>query len=193
MTNFKENKVAETKATFAEAVAKKNNKPTGPKSEKAKYEVSKNAIKNGFSSKRFIIYGENVKEFEEYRDGMIDFLEPINAIHLDMCFQIILSGWNSKRLNSAKNGVYNLEAKLALENSYNVENIHTKNNKQVNKIIKHHNKDSQVLGLIFARDCAGENVIASITELEQKTLARYHKILNHILFIDLERGKKYEQ
>ena len=50
MTNFYENNVAETKATFAKTISKKNNKPTGPVSDQAKYEVSKNALKNGFSS-----------------------------------------------------------------------------------------------------------------------------------------------
>ena len=86
MANFYENNVAETKATFAEKVSKKNNNTTGPVSDQAKYEVSKNALKNGFSSKRFIIYGENKKEYEQYRDGLLSELKPINSIHVDICF-----------------------------------------------------------------------------------------------------------
>ena len=124
MANLYENNVAETKATFAEKVSKKNNNPTGPVSDQAKYEVSKNALKNGFSSKRFIIYGENKKEYEQYRDGLLSELKPINSIHVDICFQIIMTGWNIKRLNNSRNGVYNLETKQTLENSFNIENIH---------------------------------------------------------------------
>ncbi len=119
MKMFNENNVAETKATFEEAITKKKNTPTGPMSERAKYEVSKNALKTGLSSKRFIIYGENKKEYEQYRDNFIDILKPINQIHVDTCFHIILTGWNIKRVSKARNGAYNLETKLTLENSYN--------------------------------------------------------------------------
>ena len=181
MANFYENNVAETKATFAEKVSKKNNNPTGPVSDQAKYEVSKNALKNGFSSKRFIIYGENKKEYEQYRDGLLSELKPINSIHVDICFQIIMTGWNIKRLNNSRNGVYNLETKQTLENSFNIENIYSKSDKHIKKYLNHHNKNSEVFGLIFARDCAGSKVIEHITELEQKMMARYHKILNQYL------------
>ena len=168
MANFYEKNVAETKSTFAEKVNKKNNKPTGPLSDQAKYEVSKNALKNGFSSKRFIIYGENKKEYEQYRDGLLSELKPINSIHIDICFQIIMTGWNIKRLNNSRNGVYNLETKQTLENSFNIENIYNKSDKHIKKYLNHHNKNSEVFGLIFARDCAGSKVIEHITELEQK-------------------------
>ncbi|NCU45199.1 MAG: hypothetical protein EBX22_02195 [Candidatus Fonsibacter ubiquis] len=155
--------------------------PTGPVSDQAKYEVSKNALKNGFSSKRFIIYGENKKEYEQYRDGLLSELKPINSIHVDICFQIIMTGWNIKRLNNSRNGVYNLETKQTLENSFNIENIYSKSDKHIKKYLNHHNKNSEVFGLIFARDCAGSKVIEHITELEQKMMARYHKILNQYL------------
>ena len=158
-----------------------DNNPTGPVSDQAKYEVSKNALKNGFSSKRFIIYGENKKEYEQYRDGLLSELKPINSIHVDICFQIIMTGWNIKRLNNSRNGVYNLETKQTLENSFNIENIYNKSDKHIKKYLNHHNKNSEVFGLIFARDCAGSKVIEHITELEQKMMARYHKILNQYL------------
>jgi len=181
MKIINENNVAETKATFEEAITKKKNTPTGPMSERAKYEVSKNVLKTGLSSKRFIIYGENKKEYEQYRDAYIDILKPINQIHVDICFQIILTGWNIKRVDKARNGAYNLETKLTLENSYNIESIHSKSDKEINKYLKHHNKNFEVSGIIFARDCAGSNIIDNLTNLEQKLMARYHKILNQYL------------
>lgn len=181
MKKFNENNVAETMATFTEAIIKKKNTPTGPMSERAKYEVSKNALKTGLSSKRFIIYGENKKEYERYRDDYIDYLKPINPVHEDICFHIILTGWNIKRVGIARSGAYNLETKLTLENSYNIENIHSKNDKQINKYLKHHNKNFEVSGIVFARDCAGAKIINNLTDLEQKLMARYHKILNQYL------------
>jgi hypothetical protein len=92
-----------------------------------------------------------------------------------------MTGWNIKRLNNSRNGVYNLETKQTLENSFNIENIYSKSDKHIKKYLNHHNKNSEVFGLIFARDCAGSKVIEHITELEQKMMARYHKILNQYL------------
>jgi hypothetical protein len=181
MQKFNENNVAETKATFTEAIIKKKNTPTGPMSERAKYQISKNALKTGLSSKRFVIFGENKKEYERYRDNYIDYLKPINPVHEDICFHIILTGWNIKRVSKARNGAYNLETKLTLENSYNIENIHSKSEKEINKYLNHHNKNFEVSGIIFARDCAGTNIIDHLTNLEQKLMARYHKILNQYL------------
>jgi hypothetical protein len=87
----------------------------------------------------------------------------------------------NRRLNNSRNGVYNLETKQTLENSFNIENIYNKSDKHIKKYLNHHNKNSEVFGLIFARDCAGSKVIEHITELEQKMMARYHKILNQYL------------
>ena len=61
---FNEENNAETKASFSNALAERAKSKKGPTTERAKYQISKNNIKNGFCSKRFIIYGENKKEFE---------------------------------------------------------------------------------------------------------------------------------
>ena len=55
MTTFNEKNEAETKASFSNVLADKAKKRKGPSTERAKYQVSKNNIKNGFCSKRFII------------------------------------------------------------------------------------------------------------------------------------------
>lgn len=46
------------------------------KTEKTKYLISKSKIKDGFSSDKFIIFGEDKREFERYRNLMIDELDP---------------------------------------------------------------------------------------------------------------------
>ena len=60
MTTFNEENNAETKASFSNALAERAKSKKGPTTERAKYQISKNNIKNGFCSKRFIIYGENI-------------------------------------------------------------------------------------------------------------------------------------
>ena len=115
MTTFNEKNEAETKASFSNVLADKAKKRKGPSTERAKYQVSKNNIKNGFCSKRFIIYGENKKEFERYRDELLEFLDPITPIQMDMCFHLIQNGWHIKRLSYVRNGHYNNELKSVLE------------------------------------------------------------------------------
>lgn len=62
MTIIYEGNNAESKDLFNIAIEKRaNNKSL--LTNRSKYQISKNNIKNGFSSKRFIIYGENKKEF----------------------------------------------------------------------------------------------------------------------------------
>ena len=89
MTTFNQENDAETKASFSNVLAERAKSKKGPATERAKYQVSKNNIKNGFCSKRFIIYGENKKEFERYRDELLEFLDPITPIQIDMCFHLL--------------------------------------------------------------------------------------------------------
>jgi hypothetical protein len=182
MKMFNENNVAETKATFEEAITKKKNTPTGPMSERAKYEVSKNALKTGLSSKRFIIYGENKKEYEQYRDNFIDILKPINQIHVDICFHIILTGWNIKRVSKARNGAYNLETKLALENSYNIDNDHIPNNNILESINKC-TTDMELYNIM-------KQPLYSNINLNKKNHNKYIQLPNLLIYGPSGSGKK---
>ena len=47
----------------------------GPKSDLGKLKSSKNSLKHGLTAKQLVI-GESYKEFEKYRDRMIDELKP---------------------------------------------------------------------------------------------------------------------
>ena len=100
MTTFNEENNTETKASFSNALAERAKSKKGPTTERAKYQISKNNIKNGFCSKRFIVYGENKKEFEGYRDELLEFLDPITPIQTDMCFHLIQNGWFMKNVDT---------------------------------------------------------------------------------------------
>ena len=193
MTTFNEENDAETKVSFSNALAERAKTKKGPTTERAKYQISKNNIKNGFCSKRFIIYGENKKEFERYRDELLEFLDPITPIQTDMCFHLIQNGWNIKRLNYLRNGLYNIEIKSVLENSYNYEEVHHKKHGEIKKILNELGNKDEVLGMVFARDCIGSGTQSRLTAIENSMHAKYYKIYREYMLDRFGRENHYEK
>jgi len=189
MTTFNQENDAETKASFSNVLAERAKSKKGPTTERAKYQVSKNNIKNGFCSKRFIIYGENKKEFERYRDGLLEFLDPITPIQIDMCFHLLQNGWHIKRLSYVRNGHYNNEIKSVLENSYNYEDVYLKKHGEIKKILNGLGNKDEVLGIVFSRDCVGIGAQSRLIAIENSMHAKYYKIYREYM---LDRfGKEY--
>ena len=189
MTTFNQENDAETKASFSNVLAERAKSKKGPTTERAKYQVSKNNIKNGFCSKRFIIYGENKKEFERYRDELLEFLDPITPIQIDMCFHLLQNGWHIKRLSYVRNGHYNNEIKSVLENSYNYEDVYLKKHGEIKKILNGLGNKDEVLGIVFSRDCVGIGAQSRLIAIENSMHAKYYKIYREYM---LDRfGKEY--
>ena len=189
MTTFNQENDAETKASFSNVLAERAKSKKGPATERAKYQVSKNNIKNGFCSKRFIIYGENKKEFERYRDELLEFLDPITPIQIDMCFHLLQNGWHIKRLSYVRNGHYNNEIKSVLENSYNYEDVYLKKHGEIKKILNGLGNKDEVLGIVFSRDCVGIGAQSRLIAIENSMHAKYYKIYREYM---LDRfGREY--
>ena len=189
MTIIYEDNNAESKGSFNKAIEKRANNKS-PLTDRSKYQISKNNIKNGFSSKRFIIYGENKKEFERYREERLDYLDPTNPIQVEMCFHLIRAGWNLRRINTIRTGLLNIEIKNTLENSYNDEDVHKNDAKEIKNIIKEVSDKNEVLGIVFSRDCIGSNTIAKLTSIENSLHTLFYKIKREYM---LDRfGKEYD-
>jgi len=189
MTTFNQENDAETKASFSNVLTERAKSKKGPTTERAKYQVSKNNIKNGFCSKRFIVYGENKKEFERYRDELLEFLDPLTPIQIDMCFHLLQNGWHIKRLSYVRNGHYNNEIKSVLENSYNYEDIYLKKHGEIKKILNGLGNKDEVLGIVFSRDCVGIGAQSRLIAIENSMHAKYYKIYREYM---LDRfGKEY--
>ncbi len=180
---------AESKSSFNKAIEKRANNKSSL-TDRSKYQISKNNIKNGFSSKRFIIYGENKKEFERYREERLDYLDPTNPIQVEMCFHLIRAGWNLRRINTIRTGLLNIEIKNTLENSYNYEDVHKNDTKEIKNIFKEVPDRNEVLGIVFSRDCIGSNTIAKLTSIENSLHTLFYKIKREYM---LDRfGKEYD-
>jgi len=190
MTIIYEENNAESKDSFNKTLDQRA-KNKGSLTDKAKYQISKNNIKNGFCSKRFIIYGENKKEFERYRDERLNYLDPTNPIQVDMCFHLIQIGWNLKRINILRTGLQNIEIKNTLENSYNYEDVHRNNAKEIKNIFKELPDKNEILGIVFTRDCIGSNTLAKLTTIENSFHAKFYKIKREYMFDRLNREYDY--
>ncbi len=190
MTIIYEENNAESKDSFNKTLDQRA-KNKGSLTDKAKYQISKNNIKNGFCSKRFIIYGENKKEFERYRDERLNYLDPTNPIQVDMCFHLIQIGWNLKRINILRTGLQNIEIKNTLENSYNYEDVHRNNAKEIKNIFKELPDTNEILGIVFTRDCIGSNTLAKLTTIENSFHAKFYKIKREYMFDRFNREYDY--
>jgi hypothetical protein len=190
MTIIYEENNAESKNSFNKTLDQRA-KNKGSLTDKAKYQISKNNIKNGFCSKRFIIYGENKKEFERYRDERLNYLDPTNPIQVDMCFHLIQIGWNLKRINILRTGLQNIEIKNTLENSYNYEDVHRNNAKEIKNIFKELPDKNEILGIVFTRDCIGSNTLAKLTTIENSFHAKFYKIKREYMFDRFNREYDY--
>lgn len=185
----KNNDQMESKISFKE-VLEQNFPPR--KTEKTKYLISKSKIKSGFSSEKFIIFGEDKREFNRYRNSMIDQLDPKTIVQVDLLFMIIKHGWDLKRINLIRNGLMNAETRILIEKAFNIEDTQTLNKEEIEKELNDLNKKSEVMGMVFARDCIGVNAFEKLSRLETSIHSKYIKIYE---YYKLDRFGKdlYEQ
>lgn len=72
-------------------------KSTGPRSIEGKEKSAQNALKFGFTDKKFIIPDEERKDFDEYHQKMIDVLKPNTILTEEMVLNISMAFWKSRR------------------------------------------------------------------------------------------------
>lgn len=83
-------------------------KSTGPKTLDGKEKSSQNAIKYGFTSKKFIIPDEEKAEFDDYLQKMIDILKPNTILTEEMVLNICLAFWKSRRYANLESLVFKI-------------------------------------------------------------------------------------
>ena len=189
MKKNKNNDQMESKISFREVLEK--NFPAR-KTEKTKYLISKSKIKDGFSSDKFIIIGEDKREFERYRNLMIDELDPKTVIQVDLVFMILKHGWDLKRINLMRNGLMNAETRILLEKAFNIEDAQFLNKEEIEKELNNLDKKSEVMGMIYARDCISVNAFEKLSKLETSINAKYIKIYDYYK-LDSFGKELYEQ
>jgi len=82
-------------------------KSTGPKTTNGKFRSCRNALKHGLDSRKHLIIGEDLKEFEEMKESYIKMFEPSNILEVEECMQIIAMSWKIRRFSVVETGLYN--------------------------------------------------------------------------------------
>ena len=164
-------------ASKKQIIANKNNskKSTGPVSKLGKLKSSQNSIKHGLTSKQLII-GEDISQFENYRDRMTNELKPIGILQEEVVFKIIDTGYRLRRIGEVEAGIYNQEI-LHYEADDYKEVIASKIDfkDEDSNILKSSNHSVNLKGLAFARDANHGSAILKLNTIEDRLLNKYYK------------------
>jgi hypothetical protein len=95
-------------ATDAQIQANQMNaqKSTGPRTEAGKAAVAQNALKHGLRCERAVIVGEDVGEFEFYRDEMLGELAPAGVAESMLAERVVSLSWRLRRAERVQNEAF---------------------------------------------------------------------------------------
>jgi len=95
-------------ATQAQVLANRLNaqKSTGPRTAQGKETVAQNAVKHGLRTERAVIVGEDLGEFELYRDEMLAELAPAGAMESMLAERVVSLSWRLRRAERVQNEAF---------------------------------------------------------------------------------------
>ena len=157
----------------------------GPKTDLGKLNSSKNSLKHGLTAKQLVI-GENLKEFEQYRDQMIEALKPVGILEEQVVFKIIDVGFRLRRIGKIEAGIYNQEILHHEADDYKnklAEKIVFKDE----ELVQSSDRSINLKGLAFARDCKYGSAILKLNTIEDKLMNKYYRQLDLLKMMQEER------
>jgi len=95
-------------ATESQVLANRLNarKSTGPRTVEGKEIVAQNAVKHGLCARRAVIVGEDLGEFEFYRDEMLGELAPGGAMESMLAERVVSLSWRLRRAERVQNEAF---------------------------------------------------------------------------------------
>ena len=148
----------------------------GPKTDLGKLNSSKNSLKHGLTAKQLVI-GEDLNEFEKYRDHMIEALKPEGILEEQVVFKIIDVGFRLRRIGGIEAGIYNQEILHHEIDEYKqkmAEKIEFKDE----ELVQSSDRSINLKGLAFARDCKYGSAILKLNTIEDKLMNKYYRQLD---------------
>ena len=166
-------------ASHKQILANRNNslKSTGPKTDLGKLNSSKNSLKHGLTAKQLVI-GENLKEFEKYRDQMIDALKPEGILEEQVVFKIIDVGFRLLRIGGIEAGIYNQEILHHEADEYKNKIAEKIEFKEEEELVQSSDKSINLKGLAFCRDSKYGSAILKLNTIEDKLMNKYYRLLD---------------
>ena len=157
----------------------------GPKTDLGKLNSSKNSLKHGLTAKQLVI-GENLKEFEQYRDQMIEALKPVGILEEQVVFKIIDVGFRLRRIGKIEAGIYNQEILHHEADEYK-NKIAEKIVFKEEELVQSSDRSINLKGLAFARDCKYGSAILKLNTIEDKLMNKYYRQLDLLKMMQEER------
>ena len=157
----------------------------GPKTDLGKLNSSKNSLKHGLTAKQLVI-GENLKEFEQYRDQMIEELKPVGILQEQVVFKIIDVGFRLRRIGKIEAGIYNQEILHHEADEYK-NKIAEKIVFKEEDLVQFSDRSINLKGLAFARDCKYGSAILKLNTIEDKLMNKYYRQLDLLKMMQEER------
>ena len=90
-------------------------KSTGAKSKRGKAVIASNAIKHGLFAKRLILQDENLDEYAQLIEGLINTLNPVGTLEQILVEKIAVATWKQLRLIRAENASIELSRRLDIQ------------------------------------------------------------------------------
>ena len=154
-------------------------KSTGPKTVSGKFRSCRNAFKHGLDSRKHLIIGEDIKEFQEMRESYIKMLEPSNILEVEDCMQIIAMSWKIRRFSVVETGLYNQDMMQQLKNSTNEISAILLKRPDFESIAKELDQVPELQGLAFRRDCKEENANIKLNTMYVRLVITRNKLLEN--------------
>ena len=162
-----------------EANRENGKKAKGKKTIWGKIKSSKNALKHGLLAEQFLIVGENKVEYEEFKQGLIDYYNPLDQLQEEIVFQLISLQWRIRRTTRVEAGIYGGEA---LDRPSFGHNLQGSNKIHVDTFISNNinyvPKQIEVPANSFIRDSNGASAIVSINRIEANLMHRFYTLLD---------------
>ena len=154
-------------------------KGKGKKTIWGKVRSSKNALKHGLHAESILIIGENKEEYEEFKQGLIEFYDPCNQLEEEMVFQLISLQWRMRRTLRVEAGIYGSEALDRPSFGHNLKSsnkiyVDTIKNNDINYVPK----QIEVPANSFIRDSNGASAIVCINRIEANLMHRFYALLD---------------
>ena len=154
-------------------------KSTGPKTASGKFRSCRNALKHGLDSRKHLIIGEELREFEEMKEAYIKMLEPSNILEVEDCMQIIAMSWKIRRFSVVETGLYNQDMMQQLKNSTNEISAILLKRPDFESIAKELDQVPELQGLAFRRDCKEENANIKLNTMYVRLTITRNKLLEN--------------
>jgi len=154
-------------------------KSTGPKTVSGKFRSCRNAFKHGLDSRKHLIIGEDVKEFQEMKESYIKMLEPLNILEVEDCMQIIAISWKIRRLSVVETGLYNQDIMQQLKSSTNELSAILLRRADFESVAKELDQVPELQGLSYRRDCKEENANIKLNTMFVRLVITRNKLIEN--------------